>query len=165
MRRLSKNRRIIIGLFIWGVFCAMPFQVLAVTPDIRTLVPNSYQYKEFKENKEVLHDDHRQKRIQLLSDDLKLLTFEKNPYPNHDELKATLFARNVSEHNTIQLKSQKLDLFKEKNNALKDYSYKTDQTEGFTLSLPSLFLGIVIILCLVLFFIVLPKVLVKKKIS
>ncbi len=147
------------------MFFVMPSLVFASTPDIEKLVPNIYQYKEFKENKDVLHDNHQKKKVNLLSDELKSLTFEKNPYPNHDKLKANLFAGDFRGNNTIQLKSQKLNLFKEKNNVIEDYSFKTEQSDGFTLSLEQLFLGIIITLCLVLCFIILPKLLAKKSVS
>lgn len=85
-------------------------QVSAAT-ELNDLNPNEYKEKEFKDNKEYLHNDSLLDSRKNIRDEQKQLDFIPKIYERNEKIKAELFVDDFKERKTIAYDSMKYGLF------------------------------------------------------
>ncbi|MFJ8234985.1 type VII secretion protein EssA [Ureibacillus sp. NPDC094379] len=75
------------------------------------LSPNEYKEKEFKDNKEYLHNESLLESRKGIPEEQKQLDFIPNDYDPNEKIKSELFVNDFEERKTIAYESMKLGLF------------------------------------------------------
>lgn len=83
----------------------------SATSNLDDLSPNEYKEKEFKDNKEYLHNEFLLESRKEIPEEQKQLDFIPNNYDPTEKIKAELFVNDFEERKTIAYESMKLGLF------------------------------------------------------
>ena len=83
----------------------------AAASNLDDLSPNEYKEKEFKDNKEYLHNESLLESRKEIPEEQKQLDFIPNDYDPNEKIKEELFVNDFEERKTIAYESMKLGLF------------------------------------------------------
>lgn len=79
--------------------------------ELKDLNPNEFKEKEFKDNKEYLHNDSLLDNRKNIRDEQKQLDFTPKVFERNEKIKAELFVDDFEERKTITYDSMKYGLF------------------------------------------------------
>lgn len=85
-------------------------QATAAT-ELNNLNPNEFKEKEFKDNKEYLHNESLLDNRKNIRDEQKQLNFKPKVFERNEKIKTELFVSDFKERKTIAYDSMKYDLF------------------------------------------------------
>ena len=126
------------------------------SPNLETINPNVYTDKQFKDNTEYLHNDPLLEKRESLPDEQKLLNFLPKNYDANEEIKNQLFQDGFEEHKTTAYESTKLLLFTNNEKEVIMQTNETPDTIANTTGIRNLYIGILLGLILLMFFILVP---------
>jgi type VII secretion protein EssA len=138
------------------VFCCWPLNQTAAAPNIETIVPNSYEEQEFKDNKEFLREEGI-RRTEKLPEKQKALTFEHRSTNVNKELAGTLFADPSKPRKTVALIAGQYGLFSEESNVIISPQESSRDSAGSPLSLKMLYIVLLVAAVVILFIFLVPK--------
>lgn len=138
------------------VFCYWPLNQTAAAPNIETLVPNSYEEQEFKDNKEFLRDEGI-RQTEKLPEEQKDLTFERRSTNVNKELASTLFEDPSKPRKTVALIAGQYGLFSDESNVIPSPQESGKDSAGSPVSLKMLYIFLLVAAVVILFIFLVPK--------
>ncbi len=136
----------------------------ATTHDINTLNPNEYKEKEFKDNKEYLHNESLLENKKAIPDEQKQLDFIPNDYDLNENSKAQLFIKDFDERKTVAYESMKLGLFSNEIEAAKvTTNQSSSQSDGGNKGLKYIYFGLLFICIIIVLMWLVPKMVQGEK--
>ncbi|MBD7939687.1 MULTISPECIES: type VII secretion protein EssA [Cytobacillus] len=130
-------------------------QDATASPNIDSLVPNSYEKQEFNDNKDLLRNGET-KETKQISEEKQALTFEERSINDNENLVDTLFS-NVSEpRKTVALQAEQYQLFSDEASSVATIQPEGEDEDG-GLRLQTVYLIILAIAIITILALLVPK--------
>lgn len=169
--------KVIVGFFslflIWGAGfkfeTSFPLDLkvgmtVYASTDLYKLNPNEYKEKEFKHNKEYLHNEALLEIRKNIREEQKKLDFLPKDKNSNEKIKEELFINNFENRKTIAYESTKYQLFSSELNAAKEkVSNATTINQSKSKNLRIIYIGILIVSILVVLIWLVPKMVQSEK--
>ncbi|MDQ0273310.1 type VII secretion protein EssA [Cytobacillus purgationiresistens] len=154
-----KHHKIIALIFAMTIlFIVFHTPLASATPSIETLVPNLYEDKEFRDNKEFLRKESTTNQTKQVPEEQKSLQFELRDYDPNEKVKEELFSSERENRKTIALQAEQLDLFAKEPNQASSFQENQAVDEGKgNAKLQSLYLGILAIAVVIILVLLIPR--------
>lgn len=153
-----------IALGLWLVVGFGNESGYASTNDINTLNPNEYKEKEFKDNKEYLHNESLLENKKAIPDEQKQLNFIPNDYDLNEKNKEQLFIKDFHERKTVAYESMKLDLFSNEIETAKvNVDQSSSQSNSGNKGLQLIYIGLLFICIIIVLIWLVPKMVQGEK--
>lgn len=134
-------------LFFVVSFLLLPNQTVIAETNIDELVPNDYQKKNVKINKDLLLDKQQNQQRTNIPEEQKGLTFEGKKSSNDTKIVSSLFKENAKNLNTIKTKAENLHLFSSTEKVAQG-QIVGEETTSSTKPL-SLFIWVLVVICFI----------------
>jgi len=134
-------------LFFVTSFLLLPNQTVIAETNIDELVPNDYQKKNVKINKDLLIDKQQNQQRTNIPEEQKGLTFEGKKSSNDTKIVSSLFKENAKNLNAIKTKAENLHLFSSTEKVSQGQSVG-EETTSSTKPL-SLFIWVLVVICFI----------------
>lgn len=157
MKKPMKLRKYI--LFILSVLPVLLLchtQTAGAAPSIETLVPNLYEDKEFRDNKEFLRDEAN-KQKQLVPEEQKGLTFDQRNLNQNEQVQEKLFSGESEPRKTVAIQAEQLNLFSQESNIASANEAAEQSSEDSQSSLKTLYLAILAVAVIIILVFLIPK--------
>lgn len=117
---MKRRVSLVLGLALWLVVgFGGESGYATASKDINSLNPNEYKEKEFKNNKEYLHNQSLLKDKKAIPEEQKPLDFIPTDYDKNEKIREELFIQDFQERKTVAYESMKLGLFSAEKEAAK----------------------------------------------
>lgn len=132
-------------------------RLAVAAPNIDSLVPNTYEEMQFRDNKELLRKESN-RQTQQLSEEKKLLTFEQRSINQNERWIDLLFSNASEPRKTISVQAEQYNLFTQEESMIVSSQANSMEPHERSSSLRMLYRVILAAAILVIFIILVPKI-------
>ena len=154
-----KRKSLVVLVIAFCLALLVETNALAAT-DLNSLTPNEYIEKEFRDNKEYLHNESLLKNKKAIPEEQKELDFIPDDYDPNEAIIEELFTKDFEERKTVAYEAQQLNLFSDDSPEMllvANESKEESRENGGNSGLQYVYLGILVTLILIVLVLLIPK--------